>query len=440
MSNLVVVAIPEEMDRVWKLSSEQVPHLTLLFLGEADNNPRVNDIVQFVEHAVTLSEHGPFYLDIDHRGTLGPDEADVLFFSKRSWNLKWIKQFRGQLLQNENVRSAYDSAQQYDEWEPHLTMGYPTSPAKEMGENDHPLYSVCFDRIAVWDADYAGPEFRLEWPERELDGPLAVAYSDTQKAALTHCIENGIDPIEHHGVKVKIKTDARGGKIDEGADVNAVHGDIVSIAERGKAFIEHGSVLNNPTIQAQIKAKLQNILDDVTTDADGNVNLFGDPVLQAKIRSVLQDFYQDPNVDNAVVYSALGETIQHFGIKGMRWGFRRKEPPTAVAPKATSKVPHGDRRKTKIDTEGGQNHDAHPDALKVAESSAKLRKSGTKALSNHELAALAERARLEKAAIEADRHGASKWVRKFLGNQGNQAANQIVRTEVDSRIRSARAK
>jgi 2'-5' RNA ligase len=641
MSNLVIVAIPEEMDRTWKISSEKVPHLTLLFLGD-EANADTQQIVEFVEHAVTQSEHGQFYLDVDRRGTLGPDEADVLFFSKRSFNLKWIKQFRAQLLQNQAIRTAYDSTQQYEEWTPHLTLGYPPpgNPAKPLGPDDHPIYSVCFDRIAVWTTDFDGPEFQLEWPDRDLEGPLAVAYSDTQKAALTHYGSREA-LLEHHGVKgmkwgqrnvdsgvggtshttkvalagslallspnlrkntssdtklkvglfgqyallsgkvradlkqaskktdlqkgdsewekglndghawvavqnkladhfnqhidsvnakhasdkdwsnepydhpenskdpqfrayakdvhaltkdsiqhasdslhlenpsgtkkvkvdqdpndpltfrmsvehvqhaatdsgeiefkVKIETDSKGRatgfKIDEGADVNAVHGDIVSIAERGKAFIEHASVLDNPTISAQIKAKLQNILSDVTTDADGTVNLFGDPVLQAKIRSVLQDFYQDPNVDNAVVYSALGETIQHFGIKGMRWGFRRKEPPTAVAPKATSKVPHGDRRKTKIDTEGGQNHDAHPDALKVAESSAKLRKSGTKALSNHELAALAERARLEKAAVEADRHGANKWIRKFLGNQGNQAANQVVRTEVDSRIRSAR--
>lgn len=609
MSNLVVVAIPEEMDRVWKLSSEQVPHLTLLFLGEADNNPHVQDIVQFVEHAVTVSEHGPFYLDIDHRGTLGPDEADVLFFSKRSWNLKWIQNFRAQLLQDPNIKTAYDSTPQYEEWQPHLTMGYPTTPAKEMGENDHPLYSVCFDRIAVWDADYAGPEFRLEWPERELDGPLAVAYADQQKAAFVY---HGM--LEHHGVKgmkwgvrrdrqgrdrfspkdhsvggdiaraalfptganvpalirlgkryqagkparadkkweksqytvkkhVQIhntmadhfnarigainnkrefknadfdqlgyshpltkkyykeadKLTAEGYKIaiakhmgtspsgkkeavlgnpekftaESGYEIHirpksAQHAQqdhivllfkhdakghilemnkaeeapvILPVLKQGEAFVEgliHASVLDNPTLKDQITAKIKSILDDVTGDADGDINLFGDPLIQTKIRSVLQDFYQDPNVDNQVVYDALGEALSHHGILGMKWGVRRGKTPTAVAPKAKSVVPHGDRRKTKIEMSGGQNHPAHPDAIKVAESRAKLRKSGTKALSNHELAALAERVRLEKQATEADRHGASKWIRKFLGNQGNQAANQIVRTEIDSRIRSAR--
>jgi 2'-5' RNA ligase len=130
--NLVIVAIPEEQDKVWKISSEKVPHLTLLFLGDSDSNPHVEDIVLFVEHAVEICQHGPFYLDVDRRGTLGPDNADVVFFSTRSWNLKWIKQFRSQLLQNENIRTAYDAADQYDEWQPHLTMGYPVTPAKKL--------------------------------------------------------------------------------------------------------------------------------------------------------------------------------------------------------------------------------------------------------------------------------------------------------------------
>jgi 2'-5' RNA ligase len=226
MGNLVIVAIPEEQDRVWKISSEKVPHLTLLFLGD-EANADTQQIVQFVEHAVTLAEHGPFYLDVERRGTLGPDEADVLFFSKRSWNLKWIRQFRGQLLQNQAVKTAFDSTQQYDEWTPHLTMGYPTSPAKEDKE-DYPFYSVCFDRIAVWDQDYAGPEFQLEWPDRELEGDLAIAYSDYQKHALMHGAKLGPRPktaeelgaefLEHHGVKGMkwgVRKDVKGSSAQE---------------------------------------------------------------------------------------------------------------------------------------------------------------------------------------------------------------------------------
>lgn len=419
MSNLVIVAIPEEMDRVWKLSSEKVPHLTLLFLGEMEPNPHVESIVQFVEHAVTLSEHGPFYLDVDHRGTLGPDEADVLFFSKRSWNLKWISQFRGQLLQNEQIRSAYDSTQQYgapQEWTPHLTMGYPTAPAKEPPNDgfDHPIYSVCFDRIAVWTGDFDGPDFRLEWPDRELDGPLAVAYADTQKAALMHKSMNGrVISLDETRQTIGMKPSTP-----------------EQTVKLGEEFVEHQnqSVLDNPTLAEQIKAKVQSILDDVTGDSDNDVSLFGDPLIRTKIKSVLDDFYKDPNIDNAVVYDALGEVfLEHYGKKGMRWGIRGGSTPQAATPVATSKIPQGNRRKTKIDVKGGENHPAHPDAVKVAEAKAKLKKSGPAALSNHELRDVANRVQLENQVKVLTSHKGKQFVTRQLRSEGETLARTGIR-------------
>ena len=46
MSNLVIVAIPDENDRVWKVSSEKIPHMTLLFLGDEDEVSDLDQIVQ----------------------------------------------------------------------------------------------------------------------------------------------------------------------------------------------------------------------------------------------------------------------------------------------------------------------------------------------------------------------------------------------------------
>jgi 2'-5' RNA ligase len=394
---LAIVAIPEEQDRVWKISSEKVPHLTLLFLGD-ENNSKLEQIMQFVEHAVTLSEHGPFYLDVERRGELGADNADVLFFSKRSWNLKWIKQFRGQLLQNQDIKTAYDSTEQFtapQDWVPHLTLGYPETPAKpQEGDHDYPLYSVCFDRIAVWAGDYSGPEFRLEWPERELDGDLALAYADEQKKALAH---NGRGPA------------------------------VAPVLDRGRGFVQHASVLDNPTLAEQIKGKIQSILDDVTGDADKDLSLFGDPLIRTKLQSVLQDFYKDPNVDNAVVYDALGEVfLEHYGIKGMRWGFRRSAP-AAVSPSASSKVPAGNRRKTKIKVEGGQNHPAHSDAIRVAEAKAKLKKSGVSALSNGELRDVANRVQLENQVKVLTSNKGKRFVGRQLQTESSNLARAGIR-------------
>ncbi len=163
--HLVIVAIPASNDRVWKISSEKVPHMTLLFLGDAESNPNVQQIMEFVQHATTVSEHGEFMLRQDNRDILGDDKADVIHFQK-DHGIKWIEHFRSQLLQNESIRAAYESTEQYPEWRPHLTLGYPETPAKEF-ENEYDLDWITFDRIAVWMGNYDGPEFRLKWPERE---------------------------------------------------------------------------------------------------------------------------------------------------------------------------------------------------------------------------------------------------------------------------------
>ena len=198
-SNLVIVAIPDENDRVWKISSEKVPHLTLLFLGEVDNVVNLDQIIQFVEHAASTTLRR-FYLPVDRRGELGADQADVLFFKKGRYDYKAIREFRSLLLKDSNIKTAYDSATQFEapetvgapgqSWIPHLTLGYPATPAKTIDDDqDYRFYDVCFNKIAVWTGDFDGPEFWLKDYEDEfaaLDSvPMDVAMSD----------------LHHHGVK-----------------------------------------------------------------------------------------------------------------------------------------------------------------------------------------------------------------------------------------------
>src|SRR3954469_577886 len=109
-SNLVIAAIPDENDRVWKVSSEKIPHLTVLFLGETDSVQNLEQIMLFVEHAANTSLKR-FYLPVDRRGELGDDKADVLFFKKGRYDYKAIREFRSMLLQDQNIKTAYDSAE-----------------------------------------------------------------------------------------------------------------------------------------------------------------------------------------------------------------------------------------------------------------------------------------------------------------------------------------
>ena len=296
MASLVIVGIPEENDYVHKISTEKIPHITLIFLGDPIGKP-VMKIQQFLEHAVNILELGPFGLEVEKRGTLGEQDADVLFFRK-NWSLKRVKEFRGQLLKNQAIRSAYDATEQWDEypdgWTPHLTLGYPGAPARE-DKRDYPgIRWVEFDRIALWYGDYEGPEFQLEY-----NYDLAeVAMGETSEA--------------------------------------------------GKEFLEH------------------------------------------------------------------------FGVRGMRWGVRKDRTPLPIAPSAQSVVKRNKNIKTKITTEGGHNHPATEDALKVAATRQKMRKSGTAALSNKELKELQERLNLEvnvtRLDVQTTTSPGRKFVNKFLAD------------------------
>src|SRR4051794_984212 len=112
-SNLVIVAIPEENDRVWKISSEKVPHLTILHLGNSEQVSNLESIIQFVEHAASTSLK-KFYLPVERRGELGNDKADVLFFRRGRYDFKAVRDFRSLLLKDSNIKSAYDATSQFE--------------------------------------------------------------------------------------------------------------------------------------------------------------------------------------------------------------------------------------------------------------------------------------------------------------------------------------
>lgn len=191
MDTSVIVALPSADDKVNKISSEKGAHLTIAFLGETANLD-LETIVLFVQHAA--AQLSPFGLEVDYRGTLGPDNADVLFFKKDGWSFPRISDFRGHLLQNDAISRAYASVEQYPEWTPHLTLGYPATPAHK-DESDYPgIHYVQFDRIAVWTGDSVGPEFRLKYED---DG-MAVAMSDISTVDRGR---SAVDEMFHYGVK-----------------------------------------------------------------------------------------------------------------------------------------------------------------------------------------------------------------------------------------------
>jgi hypothetical protein len=106
--------------------------------------------------------------------------------------------------------------------------------------------------------------------------------------------------------------------------------------------------------------------------------------------------------------------LSHYGTKGMKWGVRRergtpgffetkravaesksREKRTPIEVRVQDTIGTSERKKTKIAAKGGEDHPATEDALRVAASTQKLKKSGVHALSNKELQDVAQRLNLE---------------------------------------------
>jgi len=303
MSSLVIAAIPREDDLVWKISSEKKPHMTILFLGDA-NNPHRAQIAGYLAHCINMQVITRFGMSVDRRGELGADKADVLFFEKDNWSFPRVEEFRDMLLKDPNIKTAYDSVEQFDEWSPHLTLGYPETPAKKLDNgDDRQFYYVDFDRVALWEGDYEGVEFILK---REVY--MDIAMSDQARTGL--------------------------------------------------------------------------------------------------------DF------------------LEHFGVRGMRWGYRKDESgPSLVTTQTHTRARAniaGTKTKTKVKAKGGEGHAAHPDAIAAATKKQKLKKSGVAALSDQELRDVISRAQLESQAQSVVQGKGSKFVKKHFESTRDQQTQAFI--------------
>lgn len=168
----VIVALPSDDDVVNKVSSEIKAHMTILYLDDVYGED-TKHILEYVRHCMeTMLTHSG--LSVEKRGTLGPDDADVLFFDKGI--AKRFFEFRSALLKDTTIKRVFDSVEQYPEWTPHLTLGYPEKPAKKLPpEKDYPITWVKFDRIAVWFDQDSGPEFELKKEELMAEPDLMMS-------------------------------------------------------------------------------------------------------------------------------------------------------------------------------------------------------------------------------------------------------------------------
>ncbi|HPE27626.1 MAG TPA: hypothetical protein PLM10_02050 [Saccharofermentans sp.] len=149
--------------------------------------------------------------------------------------------------------------------------------------------------------------------------------------------------------------------------------------------------------------------------------------------------------DSALIQSDINSYLEHFGVKGMRWGVRKstsgssttsKEPtPVSVITKAGS---------SKIATKGGTNLPADSDAKIAAGARQKLKKSGVNSLSNKEMQVLVNRMNLERQLTSLTppdtktrlKSNATKIVsqaaKQGLQQAANQAASTLIKTAIEN--------
>jgi 2'-5' RNA ligase len=192
-STVIIAGVPAEGHPINAASSEPQAHLTMLYFGDAADA----DLDGIAEHlaAVASQASGPITLPVLSRGTLGDDKADVLHVDATP-----IEDIRAALLGDESVKEAWAAVEQYPKWTPHVTLGYPDTPALA-----DPPESIVIDRLALWTGDYEGPTFTLGaqiMDDTDLLDPEAVAAAPAPETGepLWHDDAMRVEPLECHGV------------------------------------------------------------------------------------------------------------------------------------------------------------------------------------------------------------------------------------------------
>lgn len=399
--SIVVVAIPSDHEVVWEISSEKIPHLTLLYMDDTNVGSHA-EIATFVQHAAKMQLES-FGLSVSHRGTLGADKADVLFFDSAhdGINIKELRNFRASLLKNDTIFKAYSAAEQFPMWTPHLTLGYPETPAKEDKEKErYGLSWINFDRIAVWFGDFDGPEFKLDSKGLDAIETNAGMWSEEHGVYLAHFGVKGMK----WGVRRQLKKIPKGDRAaylqgkEAGLTANLkdpkkinqfvrtsnrqMRRELRSINSRytrsavkyddtvgPKYRAEVASAVNKVMTQsaAQVFGTSRTGLYDVRTSVtpDGNfagyLTVKNNPTVQKQLNDIRKSDEKKANKEDSSVQHAepeeetlaaivltlndglyeldeleqsdfddLDDFLAHFGVKGMKWGVRRRVGPDGL--------------------------------------------------------------------------------------------------------------
>ena len=130
--------------------------------------------------------------------------------------------------------------------------------------------------------------------------------------------------------------------------------------------------------------------------------------------------------------------LAHYGVKGMKWGVRKKRGVEVSKVKTTA------QRGQKVTAKGGTGQKPSPDAVRTAVLKQKAKASTTDSLSTKELKALTERMQLEKKYSELTPATGTDKARKFVSdlvlNSGKQNAQNAINNTISEQVAKVMAK
>ena len=156
----IVALLPEADDLVNAATSEQVPHVTVLYLPKG-----AEDAARAAIEALPPLE--PAVVEVKNVGELGDEGATVAFLDRDA-----LIDIREALLTPE-VQDALGQVEQFPDWTPHLTLGYPETPPPDA---ELPP-AITLDRLALVDETVID-EYPLEGADMDEDETTETILED----------------------------------------------------------------------------------------------------------------------------------------------------------------------------------------------------------------------------------------------------------------------
>lgn len=273
----IVALIPRESDPITAASSEPA-HITMAWLGDAaDLSPEDQQALRDEVSAYFSQVSDIITASVVERGTLGEDDADVVFLDGEG-----LRALRDGLVALPKVAEVMARVEQYPEWTPHVTLGYPDSPAN----GEYAGETVEFDAASLWvGTDRADMKFELD-EEAPVDENDEMDPTDEEMAAGLD--EMGGEPVPWHGVIAPIGVESGDGRVfdkmldvrdlplplkwqkfdEQGHDTSVVVGNITNVWEDNGLMLGEGTFASTPEAAEVIALRAEDMVRGVSVDVD----------------------------------------------------------------------------------------------------------------------------------------------------------------------------